>query len=226
MSIELVYPLGFRLDGRPIWGMSGAEGDGDGGGDDDGDKDADDKDADDKPETDLAKVQKALAAEREAHKAARAEARGYKVAMREAGVTSLDALKDILSTKGKGNGSASGDQQIDLAKITKEAESKATTQANRMIALAKVEARAAGIFEDPDDVVAYFRDQADDFVGDDGRPDVKHIDRELRVLADLKRHWVKKKEGDTDFELGARQTATGKPSMDNFLRSASRNKRG
>jgi hypothetical protein len=228
MSIELVYPLGFRLDGRPIWGMSGAEGEDGGEGDGDGkddDKDADGKDADE-PKTEIERLRKSIAAEREATKAARTEARAYKVAMREAGVTSLEALKEILSTKGKGAGSASGDQQIDLAKITKEAESKATTQANRMIALAKVEARAAGIFEDPDDVVAYFRDQADDFVGDDGRPDVKHIDRELLVLADLKRHWVKKKEGGTDFELGARQTATGKPSMDNFLRSASRNKRG
>jgi flagellar motor switch protein FliG len=91
MSIALLYPLGFRIDGRPFWGYSGAEGEGEGGDDDKGD-DPGEK-PEDEPETDLAKVQKALAAEREAHKASRAEARGYKTVLRDAGVTGLDALK-------------------------------------------------------------------------------------------------------------------------------------
>lgn len=224
MSIALLHPLGFRIDGRPIWGYSGAEGEGEGGDDDKG-GDPGEK-PEDEPETDLAKVQKALAAEREAHKASRAEARGYRTVLRDAGVTGLDALKDILSAKGKGTG-ASGDQTIDISKITREAESKATRAAQNMIALAKIEVRASmKAFADPDDVVAHFRDNAEDFVGDDGKPDVKHIDRELETLAAKKPHWVKKEGPATDFDLGARGTASGKASMDDFLRSASRNKRG
>src|SRR5690349_10727192 len=183
MSIDLLRPLAYRFDGRPIWGMSGAEGEDDGGGEDvDKDNDEDAEENASEPKTEVERLRKSIAAEREATKAVRSELRGYKAAMREAGVTGLDALKETLSGKGKGTGPSSGDQQVDLAKITREAESKAMTAANRMIALAKVEARAASRFVDPNDVVAYFRDQADDFVGDDGTPDVKHIDRELQAL--------------------------------------------
>lgn len=225
----LLEPLGFREDGRPFWALSGAEDDDDKGDGDDKDDDADKGDADEKDP--VKKLQKALNEERQNVKAARDELRGYKVATREVGITGLDQLKEHLAKGASSAGKPAGDQQpsVDLAKITKDAETKASAKYSRELALSKVEALATKQFLDPSDVVSYFRDSADDFVGDDGKPDAKHIARELESLKVAKPHWVAPSAGtgkSTDFELGARKGATAPKSFDAELRRISALKRG
>ncbi len=230
MSPCLSNPLGFRLDGRPFWGFSGAEDDEDkngGGSDTDDDDDADDSD-DDKPEKDPVKrLEKTLAVVREERKAARDEFRPYKAALRELGIQTPDQLKELL-TKGSGAGaSGSGKQdQVDVEKVREEARAEVRLEANRDLALAKVEAAAKGLFADPDDAVSHLRGNVDDLLGRDGKPDKNAIKRELDDLLAAKPHWGVGRQEDIGFDGGARQSGGGKQTMDSFLRQKSRERRG
>jgi hypothetical protein len=234
MALPLHEPLGFRIDGSPYWAAFGSEGEGDGGGGDGGgdggtgtDADADgDGDGDDDP---LAKATKALEKERTTVGKQRGELRGFKAIMRESGVNSLEELRAKLQGPPAGTGQQTGQQQaqVDIEKIRREATAQANAIAYQQIALSKIEARAAGRFADPSDVVAHFRGSAADFVGDDGAPDVAHIDRELASLLVQKPHWgAKKDDTPPDFEGGARITSTVKGGMDEFVRGVAARRRG
>jgi hypothetical protein len=142
--------------------------------------------------------------------------------LRELGIQSPDQLKELL-TKGSGGTS---DKPVDVEAIRKTEREAIQLETNREIALAKVEAKAKGMFQDPDDAVNHLRGNVDDLLGRDGKPDPKAIERELGDLLAAKPHWGVKQQGEMDFDGGARQTAGGAQSMDEFLRKTSRNRRG
>lgn len=225
MSPFLFDPLGFRLDGRPFWGFSGAEGEDDGDGDDPDDDGPEGDGGDEKdPVKKLQATLDKVSAER---RAARDEFRPYKAALRELGIQSPDQLKERL-TKGSGAGaSGSGKQeQVDLEKVRADARAEVQLETNREIALAKVEAAAKGMFADPNDAVDYLRKNVDDLLGRDGKPDRGAIKRELDDLLTAKPHWGVGKQEDIGFDGGARQSAGGRVTMDSFLRQESARKRG
>jgi hypothetical protein len=218
MPLPLLDPLGFRLDGRPFWGFSGAEGDDDGGGDPEPDDDVDVDDGKDPVKALKATLQKVT----DERRAVRDEFRPWKAAFRELGIDSPDKLKDLLGASG-----TSGKQEpVDVEKIREAARSEVRLEANRDLALAKVEAAAKGMFADPDDAVSFLKGSVDDLLGRDGRPDKNAIKRELDDLLAAKPHWGVGKQEDMSFDGGARTPATAPKTMDTFLRQASRNKRG
>jgi len=221
MSTSPFEPLGYRLDGRPYWGFSGAEGEDDGGG---GDSDSGNDGSDDGgAEKDPVKVlESTLSKVRQERKAVQDEFRPYKATLRELGIQSPDQLKELL-TKGSGGTS---EKPVDIEKIREAERSKIQQETQREIALAKVEAKAKGMFADPDDAVNYLRNNVDDLLGRDGKPDPKAIERELGDLLEAKPHWGVKEQKDIGFDGGARQTAGGTQSMDDFLRKTSRARRG
>lgn len=221
MSPFLLDPLGFRLDGRPFWGFSGAEGEDDG---NDDDLDADDNEGEEKdPVKKLQATLDKVSAER---RAARDEFRPYKATLRELGIQSPEQLKELL-TKGTGaSGAGKQQEQVDIEKVKADARAEVQLETNRELALARVEAAAKGMFADPDDAVDHLRKNVDDLLGRDGKPDKAAIKRELAELLAAKPHWGAKQDGNMDFDGGARQPAGQKLTMDGFLRQVSRTKRG
>jgi hypothetical protein len=220
MSTSLIDPLGFRLDGRPFWGFSGAEGEDTGDG---GDSDSGDTDSGGDTETDpVKKLEAKYETAAKERKQARDELRPWKAALRELGIQDPGQLKELL-TKGSGAGAQ---EQVDVEKIRETERAAVRLESNREIALAKVEAKAKGMFADPSDAVDYLRKNVDDLLDRDGKPDPKSIERELGDLLEAKPHWGVSKQEDMDFDGGVRQTAGGKQSMDDFLRKTSRTKRG
>lgn len=223
MSTSPLEPLGFRLDGRPFWGFSGADGEDGGDGGDSDSSDGGTGDGDGGAEKDPVKVlESTLTKVRQERKAVQDEFRPYKAALRELGIQNPDQLKELLT---KGSGSAS-EKPVDIEAIRETERKKIQLETNREIALAKVEAQAKGMFQDPDDAVNHLRGNVDDLLGRDGRPDPKAIERELGDLLAAKPHWGVKQQGEMDFDGGARQSAGGAQSMDDFLRKTSRNRRG
>ena len=216
MSSFLLDPIGFRLDGRPFYGFSGAEDEPDPKEDDDSDED------EPKVETDpLKRTQATLDKVIKERREARDELRPVKAVLRELGIDSPEALRAALT-----KGTAKQDASVDIEKVREEARREARLEANRDVALAKVEAKAKGMFEDPDDAVDHLRKNVDDLLGRDGKPDAQLIERELSDLLAAKPHWGVKKTGDLPFEGGARQSGGNPQGMDGFIRNASRAKRG
>lgn len=218
MPSFLLDPIGFRLDGRPFYGFSGAEGD-----EDTGKEDTDpDEDEDDKPEEKdpVKRLESTLAKVRQERREVQDELRSYRAAARAAGINTPDALKEALTKPGK------QDAPVDAEKIREEARREARQEANRDVALAKLEAKAKGMFEDPQDAVDYARKNVDDLLDSDGKPSQRAIERELADLLAAKPHWGVKKTGDLPFEGGARQPSGNPQGMDGFIRNASRAKRG
>lgn len=218
-------PLGYRCDGRPIFGFQGGdgEGDGDGGSDSDGDGDGGGT-----AETDPVKrLESTLAKVITERKEVRDEFRPWKAALRELGVQNPDQLKEMLG-KGSGSGApGTGKQEpVDIEAVRKQARDEIRLEANRDVALAQVEAAAKGMFADPEDAVSHLRGSVDDLLGRDGKPDKKAIERELGDLLAAKPHWGVVKDGPASFDGGARQAAGGKQTMDSWLRDRSRQKRG
>lgn len=228
MTTFLYLPLGFRCDGSPFWASFGGDGEDDkgGGGSDSNSADADDSDddGDDEDEKDPVKrLEKTLKVVREERKAARDEFRPFKAALRELGIDSPDALKAALT---KGAGAKGGNSDVDLEKVREDARKEARQEANRDLALAKVEALATGVFADPDDAVTRLSKRVDDLLDRDGKPDPKAIKAELAELLEEKPHWGVKKQGEIGFDGGARQSGGGKKDMNSFLRDAAARKRG
>jgi hypothetical protein len=223
MSLSPFDPLGFRLDGRPFWGFSGAEGEDDGGGDDsDSDDDADVDDDKEPAKPAKSTLQKVI----DERKAVRDEYRPWKAALRELGIDSPDKLKDLL-TKGAAGASGTGTQnQVDLDKVREDARAEVRLESNRDLALAKVEAAAKGMFADPDDAVSFLKNRVDDLLGRDGKPDKSAIKSELDELLAAKPHWGVGKQEDMTFDGGVRTPATAPKTMDGFLRQESARKRG
>lgn len=218
MSLSPFDVLGFRLDGRPFYGFSGADGEDGGGGDDSDSDDGEDAGAEKNPvkvlETTLTKVR----AER---KAVQDELRPVKAVLRELGIDSPEALRAAL-TKGSGK----QDQPVDIEKVREDARNEIRLEANRDLALAKVEAAAKGMFADPDDAVDHLRRNVDDLLGRDGKPDRNAIKRELDDLLAAKPHWGVTERKDVSFDGGARQPGGAEQGMDSWLRDKARQKRG
>lgn len=225
MNPFLLDPLGFRCDGRPFWAAFGGDGE-TGGGGEDSDSDDDDADGDDdKDEKDPVTTLKAtLQKVTDERREVRNELRPLKAVLRELGIDSPDALRAAL-TKGAG-ADKGGDKQVDVDKIREQAKAEATLEANRELALARVETLASSMFEDPDDAVDHLRKNVDDLLGRDGKPSKDAIKRELDDLLAAKPHWGKAKQGDIGFDGGARQSGGTPKGMDGFLRQVSARKRG
>lgn len=222
-------PIGFRKNGQPFWGFAGAEGE-DGGGTedpDDGDDDGgDDSGGDGKPKTEVERLKAALAAERETNKALRTQYRPIRQAMQSAGVTDAEKLARLLAGGDKGASGKGGDQQVDVEKIRQEAKAEATREANVRIAQSRVEAKAAKLFQNPDDALKFIGDVSD-FVDADGKINDKAIARDLATLLEDKPYLgIQQEKRQTSFDGGARKTATTAQSFDDLLRQQSRNKRG
>lgn len=251
MRLTLVNPLGFRADGRPIWTFSGSEGDDDGGGGSggsggdggDGGGGDDDGDDDDTPDKDglTSKGRKALGNERTKVKNLTAEVRPVRKLLRDTGLTIEQVIEKVTGTStggdngGGGNGGQNGNgtgqngglSQADVDRARQEAQREAQTSAQHEIALARVEARAAQKFADPEDAVMHLRGEVDDLLGRDGKPDVTAIDAALDDLLTRKPHLGKSDEDGPDFEGGSRGGAAGAPKgMDGFIRAAHQRKQG
>lgn len=224
MSPCLADPLGFRADGRPFWAFWGGGGEAE-------EKDTDldtDSDSDEEKEKDeetdpLKRARSTIEKISAERKAIRDEYRPFKAALRELGIESPEALKAALT---KGAKSSGGNSDVDIEKVREDARREARQEANRDLALAKVEALATGIFADPEDAVARLGKNVDDLLGRDGKPDSKAIKSELADLLEEKPHWGIAKRGEIDFDGGPRQSGGSKQSMDSFLRQASARKRG
>jgi hypothetical protein len=227
MSQFLLDPLGFRLNGIPFWGFAGGDGDGkEGGGDDPDGDDGDDGDGDDgDAEKDPVKRLKGtLDKVIQERRAVRDEYRPYKAVLRELGIDSAEALKEALSKGSTGAGSKP--EAVDMDKVRADARAEVQREANREVALSKVEAMAKGVFADPEDAVEHLRKNVDDLLGRDGKPDKGAIKRELDDLLATKPHWGIGKQSEVDFDGGARQPAGRATSMNDFIRQTSRAKRG
>jgi len=241
LSYLNIAPLGTRIDGRPIWPFAGGapDGDGDGGGGDGDGGDGDDGGDDNEPDPDSTEgLKKALEREREAVKLAKRETRQFKVLMRDTGVKTFDEFKAKVaggtgtSTKG-GSGDQNGQQQqtVDIEAIKAEARAEAKREADlsaaKSITESKIEARATSGFMTPRDAVLALRDDIEDLIGDDGKPDVKAIDRALAGLLKDRPHWKKgASDAEIDYDGGSRQTAPAAKGFSAQLRKESANKRG
>lgn len=246
MSLHLVDPLGFRQDGRPIWSFAGSapeEGDGGGGtgGDEGGNGDGGDPgdgggDEDPNAIGDdglNARGRNALKTERQKVRGFQQEVRPWRLLARDFGEdgqpASPERIRELLTAarEGKttgGSGGSGGGDQVDVERIRREAVREAETQAQHEIALSKVEARAAGKFNDPEDAVHFLRGDVDDLLGRDGKPDQSAIDSALDDLLQRKPHLAKREEGLTDYDGGPRRTGEANQGMSDWIRST-RNKR-
>ena len=230
MSPVLLDPIGFRLDGRPFYGFFGAgDDDGDGGDGGDSGDGGDGADGDGGTEKDPVKVlETTLTKVRNERKAAQDEFRPYKAMLRGLGIQNPEQLKELL-TKGSGAGASGTGKQdpVDIEKVRAEARAEVQLEANRDLALARVEAKAKGMFADPDDAVEHLRRNVDDLLGRDGKPDPKAIERELDDLLAAKPHWGVKQTQEFGLDGGARTSSGGRTqTMDGFLRQESARKRG
>lgn len=239
LSYLNIAPLGTRLDGRPIWPFAGAapDGDGDGGDGGEGDGDGDGGDDGNEPDPDSTEgLKKALDREREANKQKSRELRGFKTLMRDTGTKSFDEFK-VKVAGGSGTGSKSGgsgqqqQETVDIDAIKAEAKAEALAEARagaaKSITEAKIEAMATKGFMTPRDAVLALRDDLEDLITDDGKPDVKGIERALAGLLKERPHWKKDSTTSaTDYDGGSRQTAPATNGFSAQLRQESRNKRG
>jgi len=218
MSLSPFDVLGFRLDGRPFYGFSGADGEDDKDGEDSDDDDGDEPKVEPDP---LKRTQATLDKVIKERKEIRDEYRPVKQVLRELGIDSPEALRAAL-TKGSGK----QDQPVDIERVREDARQEIRLEANRDLALAKVEAAAKGMFADPDDAVDHLRRNVDDLLGRDGKPDKSAIKRELDDLLAAKPHWGVTERKDVSFDGGARQPGGAKQGMDSWLRDKARQKRG
>lgn len=246
MRLHLVDPLGFRQDGRPIWSFAGSapEGDdgdggtgtGDGGGDDGGDGSGDgggdgDEDPNALDKNGLnANGRKTLQKERAAKNGYLTELRPWRLLARDLGEggtpASPERIRELLAAAaGGGSGGSGGGDQVDVERIRREAERDATTKAQREIALAKVEARAAAKFADPEDAVKWLSDTADDLLTRDGKPDTGAIDSALEDLLQQKPHLAKRDEGPPDYDGGPRRTGDANQDMSSWIRNTRKRER-
>jgi hypothetical protein len=229
--MDLDHLLGFRIDGRPIYGFAGA-GDDDGGGGDDGGG-SDDGGGDDSGGGDdgggsdeLTRTKHALEQERAAHKTTKSRYREIGQAMRDFEVKSADDLRTRLTPKGGSGGQSGQQQQVDVDALRSQIQREERQKAGRERVLSKIEARAANLFADPEDAVLHMQSDVEDYLDGD-RVDVAGIDRDLQSLLTRKPHLGKQKDGSgTDFDGGPRRTASAPKGMDDFLRNLSAERRG
>jgi hypothetical protein len=188
----LVAPqvIGHTRSGVPVWSLAGGAGDDDGGaGDDDDGQDDDDggagddddgqddgQDDDEGQDDDDRKLgpkgEKALAA-------LKAERRELKRQLREA--------RRNTSSSSDGDGDDQDDDE-DPEKVRDRIRAELAAEHAQDRALDKLEARAAKLFEDPEDARALLTRSADDFLDDKGNPDVEAIDEALEDLLERKPH--------------------------------------
>lgn len=215
--------LGHRSDGRPFWAFFGGEGEGGAGdgGTGGGDGGAGDGGAGDEPSV-QDQIKAAKGPLQRDLNATRNELRPLKEVLRDLGIDSPEALREAL----QGKSGPKGGEQVDVEKIKADAIRDANRQAQRQIASAKVESRATKDFMDPEDAVNALTGDLDDFIDKEGKIDTKRIDTALSELLERKPHYGKQKGNGADFDSGVRQTGGKPPTMDNWLREKSRQKRG
>jgi hypothetical protein len=217
MSDDVRAPLGWRLDGSPIWGYSGAaDGDGDDGtGDGDGEGDDGDGDGDENLD-DVTRLTRSIEAERKATKTAKDGLRPFVRLCRELGVKDADALRELVA---KANGQTS-DTDDKVAKAREEILSRANTR----IVKSEIKTLAAKDFADPSDAIR-FLEIGDYEVDEDGNVDERAITKDLKSLLRDKPHLAKKGR-EPGFEPGARRTPEGATDMsDRIRRLAGRGRR-
>lgn len=221
--------LGFRLDGRPIFGFSGGAPDGDGDGVGDGGDPGGDGSQPDAttigPDGLTAAGRQAIASERAAAKAAKGEARPWKAVGAEFGFTTPEQIREALSK------AAATTQQppVDADKIRREAETEAMTKANRRVAKAEVKALAALTFADPEDAVSALGDEdVDDLLNRNGELDSNSAKAALADILSRKPHWAKKtEEKPPNYDGGPRSNSGGgQQTAGDFFRDQVRAKRG
>jgi broad specificity phosphatase PhoE len=207
--LDVRAPLGWRLDGTPIWGYSGSDDgdDGDDSGGDEGDDDGDGEGGDGEKDP-TARLQKALDAERAAARAAKKGLQPFTRLLRELGVKDADELRGLLaSAKGKEGQDDEERRKADAAVLTK---------ANKRIVSAEIRAVAANLFADTDDALRNL-DPGDYEVDEDGEVDARSIERDLKDVLRRKPHLAKKGR-EPGFEPGARKTASGATDMSARIR--------
>lgn len=209
MLVVVDEPIGWRIDGRPIWPFLGGS---EGSAEDDGAGDGDDDEGDDDGKIDAEGFtkggRKAIEAERLAAKRARDDLRPWRVLARELGVKSPDEVKALIS-KDK-------TEQVDADKIRRETEHAVLSKANTRIVRSEIKALAAESFADPADAVLNL-DVTDYEVDDDGNVDEARLKSDLAALLKRKPHLAKVSKK-VDYEGGARKTAEGKVDMNSRIR--------
>lgn len=222
--------LSFRLDGRPIFGFSGAEGEGDGDGGGDGGNPGGDGSQPDPNAIGsdglTAAGRAAIQAERNNTKTARTEARGWKAVGAEFGFTTPDQIREALS-----KAASPGTQApvVDEAKIRQEAEAAATTKANRRVARAELTALATEQFASAKDVSLVFSDEdLDDLLNRNGELDANAAKSALAGVLTERPHWAKiTQDAPPSYDGGPRSTGGGGPqTAGDFFRSQVRAKKG
>ena len=213
VQTDVRAPLGWRLDGSPIWGYAGADDSEDDGGnsggtdDDEGEGDEDDDgDGDNVQLTE--KQQKVVDAERAAARAAKKGLQPFTRLMRELGVKNVDELRGLLQD-------AQGKQSKDDEEARKR-DAAVLEKANRRIVSAEIRAQAAKDFADPEDAVR-FLDLSDYEVDEDGEVNARDIERDLKDLLRRKPH-LGKRGREPGFEPGSRKTAEGPTDMSARIR--------
>jgi len=105
--------------------------------------------------------------------------------------TELADLKKPKPTASPAKSEANGEADApDPAELRRELEAEVKAQlegvARRERVLDKIEAKAAKSFADPTDAVTLLRDKTDDFLDDDGKPDLEAIQDALKQLLENK----------------------------------------
>lgn len=202
-------PIGWRIDGRPIWPfLGGSEGSTEDDGAGDGDDDGGDDDGTIDAEGFTKGGRKAIEAERLAAKQARDALRPWRVLARELGVKSPEEIKALV-VKDKG-------AQVDADQIRREAEQAAEAKVHVRIVRSEIKALAADSFADPADAVLNLNPE-DYEVDGDGNVDERRLKSDLADLLKRKPHLAKTSKK-VDYEGGARKTAEGKVDMNSRIR--------
>lgn len=186
--------LGHTRNGTPILSIAGGADDDEGGDDDededddqDDDSDEDDSDEDDDQDDD---EDKPLGPKGE--KALEQWKKRAREAERELRKTKRSSKTTASKTTAKKTGD---DDEDDPEVIRQKAREEAELAVAQDRALDKLEARAARKFADPEDARALLARQADDFLDDEGKPDVEAIDEALDELLEKKPHLAAQRDG-------------------------------
>jgi hypothetical protein len=199
---ELLYPVGYRRNGAPIWPILGASEDDDTDdekkSDDDEGKESEDDDTDDEKKSDDDeglgdKGKQALTRMKERLRASRAEAAEFKAL----GLSPADIKKLVDAKK-----TDDPDDKVDPNKIREEARREARAEAAKERVTDKIEVKAAKAFADADDAVAILLRTHDieDFLDGD-KIDVEAIQEALDDLLEKKPHLAA--QGGKRFKGGA-----------------------
>lgn len=218
-------PIGYRRNGSPIWGYSGAapddggDGGNDGGGDDGGGSDSDeDEDDDDGDEGLTAAGRRAIEAERKAAQRAKAAYKPFAQLARDTGLSVEEMRKRLTDAKTGGKDSKDSKDEVDVEEIRRQTRAEVSAKSDARFVRAAVKAEAASVLNDPADAIR-FLDLSDYEVDEDGEVDAAQVKRDLKSLIADKPYLAKKKSA-ADFDGGPRGKAPANGSMSDVIRRA------